>query len=117
MSKGFEAILHLAGLSNDPLGDLNPGLTFEINHQASVKLAKLAKQAGVQRFIFSSSCSNYGAGGDDLLDEQSAFNPVTPYGTSKVMVEQDVAKLADNTLQPHLSAQCHCFRRFAPVAL
>src|ERR1700728_4438511 len=98
--KGFEAILHLAGLSNDPLGDLNPGLTFEINHQASVKLAKLAKQAGVQRFIFSSSCSNYGAGGDDLLDEHSAFNPVTPYGTSKVMVEQDVAKLASDRFSP-----------------
>jgi nucleoside-diphosphate-sugar epimerase len=98
--KGFEAILHLAGLSNDPLGDLNPQLTFEINHQASVKLAKVAKQAGVQRYIFSSSCSNYGAGGDDLLNEGSAFNPVTPYGTSKVLVEQDVAKLADNSFSP-----------------
>jgi nucleoside-diphosphate-sugar epimerase len=98
--KGFEAILHLAGLSNDPLGDLNPQLTFEINHQASVKLAKVAKQAGVQRYIFSSSCSNYGAGGDDLLNEGSAFNPVTPYGTSKVLVEQDVAKLADNNFSP-----------------
>jgi nucleoside-diphosphate-sugar epimerase len=98
--EGFEAILHLAGLSNDPLGDLNPGLTFEINHQASVKLAKLAKKAGVERFVFSSSCSNYGAGGDDLLNEESAFNPVTPYGTSKVLVEQDVAKLADNSFHP-----------------
>jgi nucleoside-diphosphate-sugar epimerase len=97
---GFDAILHLAGLSNDPLGDLNPNLTFEINHEASVNLARLAKKAGVQRFIFSSSCSNYGAGGDDLLNEQSAFNPCTPYGTSKVRVEQDVAKLADTRFSP-----------------
>ena len=98
--EGFDAIMHLAGLSNDPLGDLNPGLTFEINHEASVNLARLAKQVGVQRYIFSSSCSNYGAGGDDLLTEQSPFNPVTPYGTSKVMVEQDVAKLADSRFSP-----------------
>jgi nucleoside-diphosphate-sugar epimerase len=97
---GFDAILHLAGLSNDPLGDLNPNLTFEINHEASVNLARLAKQAGVQRFIFSSSCSNYGAGGDDLLNEHSAFNPCTPYGTSKVKVEQDVARLADTRFSP-----------------
>jgi nucleoside-diphosphate-sugar epimerase len=97
---GFDAILHLAGLSNDPLGDLNPNLTFEINHEASVNLARLAKKAGVQRFIFSSSCSNYGAGGDDLLNEHSAFNPCTPYGTSKVRVEQDVAKLADTRFSP-----------------
>jgi nucleoside-diphosphate-sugar epimerase len=97
---GFEAILHLAGLSNDPLGDLNPNLTFEINHEASVNLARLAKKAGVQRFIFSSSCSNYGAGGDDLLDEHSAFNPCTPYGSSKVKVEQDVSRLADTRFSP-----------------
>ncbi len=98
--KGFDAILHLAGLSNDPLGDLNPDLTYEINHRASVRLAELAKEVGVPRFIFSSSCSNYGAGGEDLLDEQSAFNPVTPYGISKVMVERDVAKLADDSFSP-----------------
>lgn len=98
--EGFDAILHLAGLSNDPLGDLNPELTYEINHLASVRLAKLAKEAGVKRFIFSSSCSNYGAGGEDLLTEESAFNPVTPYGESKVRVEQDVAKLADANFCP-----------------
>ncbi len=98
--EGFEAILHLAGLSNDPLGDLNPDLTFEINYKASVRLAELAKEVGVERFVFSSSCSNYGAGGDDWLDENSAFNPVTPYGQSKVMVEKDVAKLADDNFHP-----------------
>ena len=97
---GFDAVLHLAGLSNDPLGNLNPDLTFEINHKASVRLARLAKEAGVARFIFSSSCSNYGAAGDDLLDESSAFNPVTPYGASKVRVEQDVSKLADSSFTP-----------------
>ncbi|MBP6016423.1 MAG: SDR family oxidoreductase [Candidatus Promineofilum sp.] len=97
---GFDAILHLAGLSNDPLGDLNPELTYEINHQASLRLAEIAKEVGVERYIFSSSCSNYGAGVDDWLTEESAFNPVTPYGRSKVMVEQDVAKLADDTFSP-----------------
>ncbi|MBW7959100.1 MAG: SDR family oxidoreductase [Anaerolineae bacterium] len=97
---GFDAILHLAGLSNDPLGDLNPELTYEINHRASVRLAEIAKELGTERFIFSSSCSNYGAGVDDWLNEESAFNPVTPYGRSKVMVEQDVAKLADDRFSP-----------------
>jgi nucleoside-diphosphate-sugar epimerase len=98
--KGFDAVIHLAGLSNDPLGDLNPALTMEINHLASVRLATLAKQAGVRRFVFSSSCSTYGAAGDNLLDENTPFNPVTPYGRSKVLVEQDVAKLADRTFSP-----------------
>ena len=98
--KDFDAVLHLAGLSNDPLGDLNPTLTFQINHLASVKLAKYAKQVGVRRYIFSSSCSNYGAGWQDYLDENSEFNPVTPYGKSKVMVEQDVTKLANDDFIP-----------------
>jgi nucleoside-diphosphate-sugar epimerase len=98
--EGFDAILHLAGISNDPLGDLNPECTYEINHLASVRLAKLAKEAGVSRFIFSSSCSNYGAAGDNFLNEGSAFNPVTPYGVSKVRVEQDVHKMASDKFSP-----------------
>ena len=86
--RGVDAIIHLAGLSNDPLGDYNPNLTDDINSQASTRLAKLAKQAGVQRFLFASSCSNYGASGDQFLTEEAAFNPVTSYGVSKVRVEQ-----------------------------
>ncbi|PYM94883.1 MAG: NAD-dependent dehydratase [Candidatus Rokuibacteriota bacterium] len=98
---GFDAVLHLAALSNDPLGDLNPDCTYDINHRASVRLARLAKEAGVGRFLFSSSCSLYGvAAGDGLLAEDAAFNPVTAYGTSKVRVEQDVSPLADETFSP-----------------
>lgn len=92
--EGIDAVIHLAGLSNDPLGNLNPNLTENINHLASIKVATCAKDAGVSRFIFSSSCSNYGAGGNDWLTEQSAFNPVTPYGHSKVNVEKGLDKLA-----------------------
>lgn len=98
--EGFDAVLHLAALSNDPLSDLNPRLTYEINHQASVSLARLAKEAGVTRFIFSSSCSTYGSAGDDILDETADFNPVTAYGRSKVLVEQDVSSLADENFSP-----------------
>lgn len=97
---GQDAIIHLAGLSNDPLGDYRPNLTDEINHQASVRLAKLAKESGVSRFLFASSCSNYGAAGDDFLTEDSDFNPVTPYGESKVNVERSVAPLADESFCP-----------------
>jgi len=99
--EGFDAVIHLAGLSNDPLGDINPNLTYDINHLASVRLAKLAKQAGVPRFLFSSSCSTYGAApGDTILDESAEFNPVTAYGRSKVLVEQEVSQLADKNFSP-----------------
>jgi len=97
---GLDAIVHLAGLSNDPLGDLNPALTQEINHAASVRLARLAKAAGVHRFVFSSSCSNYGAAGDGLVDESAELRPITPYALSKVQVERDVALLADEDFSP-----------------
>jgi len=98
--KGFDAIIHLAGLSNDPLGDYNPSLTEDINHQGSVRIARLAKEAGVSRFLFASSCSNYGGGGQDFLDENARFNPVTPYGVSKVEVERDVGPMADDDFSP-----------------
>lgn len=97
---GFDAIIHLAGLSNDPLGDYQPNLTVEINDKASVNLAALAKRAGVKRFLYASSCSNYGAAGQDFLDENAAFNPVTPYGVSKVNVERAVSPMADERFSP-----------------
>lgn len=98
--EGFDAIVHLAALSNDPLGDLDPNLTEEINHLATVRLAKLARDVGVRRFVFSSSCSNYGAGVDDWLTEDSAFNPVTPYGRSKVNSELALSDLARDDFSP-----------------
>jgi nucleoside-diphosphate-sugar epimerase len=98
--EGIDAVIHMAALSNDPLGDLNASLTYDINLAASIRLAEAAKAAGVERFLFSSSCSLYGAGGEGDLDEEAAFNPVTPYGESKVRVEQAVTELADDTFSP-----------------
>ena len=99
--QGFDAVIHLAALSNDPLSDLNPECTYDVNHRAAVRLAKLSKMAEVTRFIFSSSCSLYGLSkGDEFLAEDASFNPVTPYGESKVRVEQDVASLADDGFSP-----------------
>lgn len=92
---GLDAILHLAALSNDPLGNLDRDVTLEINHRATVRLAQLAKEAGVSRFVFSSSCSSYGASGDSLLDENATLAPVTPYAESKVFAERDLTPLAD----------------------
>ncbi|MFI6921716.1 NAD-dependent epimerase/dehydratase family protein [Nonomuraea spiralis] len=98
---GFDAVIHLAALSNDPLGALAPDLTYDINHHASVRLARLAKEAGVRRFLYASTCSVYGAsGGADLLDEEAPLRPVTPYAESKVRVEDDLTALADDDFTP-----------------
>ncbi|MBI4879391.1 MAG: SDR family oxidoreductase [Planctomycetes bacterium] len=101
MLRGFDAVIHLAGISNDPLGDLNPECTLEINHRASVRLAELAKKAGVGRFLYASSCSIYGASRDcGLLTEAAPFHPVTPYGASKMLSEADLTRLASASFSP-----------------
>lgn len=98
---GFDAVIHLAALSNDPLGSLAPELTYDINHRASVRLARLARDAGVHRFLYASTCSVYGAaGGDELVTEDAPLRPVTPYAVSKVRVEEDLVELADDDFSP-----------------
>lgn len=97
---GFDAVIHLAGLSNDVLGDLDPELTYDINYHASLRIAQLAKEAGVSRFLFASSCSMYGTSGDSLLTEEADFNPLTPYATSKVKVEEGLSVMADDNFSP-----------------
>ena len=98
--EGFEAVIHLAALSNDPLGALAPQITYDINHHASVRLARLAKDAGVRRFLYASTCSVYGAAGEDLVTEDAPLRPPTPYAESKVRVEDDVAAIADDSFSP-----------------
>ena len=98
--EGIDAIAHLAGICNDPLGDLLPETTYDINHAATVKLAKSAKTSGVRRFVFSSSCSVYGAAGQDWIDECSEPSPITPYGLSKWRAELDLKRLADARFSP-----------------
>ena len=97
---GFDAVIHLAAISNDPIGHLNPEATYSVNAHGAVHLAKAAKAAGVPRFLFSSSCSLYGAAGDAPVDETASFNPVTPYGASKAMAEAGLAALADDDFCP-----------------
>jgi nucleoside-diphosphate-sugar epimerase len=98
--EGFDAVVHLAGISNDPLGDLRPSTTFDVNYRGTMVVAQAAKAAGVPRFVFSSSCSLYGAHGDKFIDESASFLPVTPYGESKVLAERDLTALADDTFSP-----------------
>lgn len=98
--KGFDAVVHLAELSNDPLGQLNPQITYNINHKGSVRIAELCKEAGVKRFVYASSCSVYGVGNDGYKTEESETNPQTTYAKCKVLVEQEVSKLADKDFSP-----------------
>jgi nucleoside-diphosphate-sugar epimerase len=97
---GFDAIVHLAALSNDPLSDLDSKITYDINHHATTRLAAMAKEAGVRRFVFASSCSSYGLSNSELIDEQGVLNPVSPYGQSKVWSERDISRLADGDFHP-----------------
>jgi nucleoside-diphosphate-sugar epimerase len=98
---GFDAVIHLAAVCNDPVGNLNPQATYDINHLASARVAQKAKEAGIERFLFASSCSLYGKGADDaMLDEGADFSPVTAYGNSKVLAERDISKLADDSFSP-----------------
>lgn len=98
--EGYDAVVHLAALSNDPLGDLRAELTYAINHNGTMRVARLAKQAGVERFLFASSCSLYGDGGGGYVDETSPMAPVTPYGETKASAERELSALADDDFSP-----------------
>ena len=98
--KGLDAVIHLAALSNDPLGDFDTGWTYDINQHASASLARAAKEAGVSRYLYSSSCSMYGASGDSILTEEAELKPLTAYAISKVKAEEGIAALADDSFSP-----------------
>jgi len=98
--EGLDAVVHLAALCNDPLGDLNPDWTYDINHAASLRLAELSKASGVRRFLYASSCSMYGKAGEELVDEDAPLRPLTPYAISKVRAEEDLSKMADANFSP-----------------
>jgi nucleoside-diphosphate-sugar epimerase len=97
---GIDAVIHLAGLSNDPLCELDPSLTWRVNHEGSIHIARIAKAAGVQRFLFSSSCSIYGKTGDRVLNEEDELLPITAYGETKISVERELARMADSAFSP-----------------
>jgi nucleoside-diphosphate-sugar epimerase len=106
---GYEAVLHLAALSNDPLGNYDPQLTDEINHRAAVRLAEIARDAGVRRFVFSSTCSNYGVAGDEFIDETAPFKPYTPYARAKVAAEQALKPMSDDRFSVTLMRSATAF--------
>jgi len=115
--KNIDALIHLAGLSNDPVGSLNPKLTYEINYKASVRLAKIAKYAGIKRFLFSSSCSSYGFSGKGLVNEKSELNPQSAYADSKVRAEKAIFKLADHNFSPIFLRNATVFWRISTNAV
>ena len=115
--EGFDAIVHMAELSNDPVGALSPTITYEINHQASVRLAKLAKEAGIERFVYMSSCSVYGVATGSDVTETSPVNPQTAYGECKVLVERDLVGARRRHVLADLPAQRDRVRRVAADAV
>lgn len=114
--EGFDAVIHLAALSNDPLGNLDPKLTFEINHQATIRLAEAARDAGVWPFLYASSCSLYGVAGNAPVTEEADFNPVTPYGESRGASRTRPGRLAPTTLQPYLLTEADRLRVVATAS-
>ena len=107
-----EAMVHMAELSNDPLGQLAPNITYDINHKASVRLAELARKAGVKRFVYMSSCSVYGVAESDYVDETSPVNPQTAYAICKTLVERDLKPVLS-----HFSQKRYCLWSLAPHAV
>lgn len=98
--EGLDAVVHMAELSNDPIGELAPNITYDINHKGSIRLAELAKRAGVKRFVYMSSCSVYGVASEGMVDEESPVNPQTAYAECKTLVERDVKRMADSSFCP-----------------